>query len=181
MRYGLLACAAALVLCLAGCGGDSASGDGRTVAASQWAERVCTTLTPWRGELGALTTRAQQQMDVAGGAEQAKSGLVSLLDGARTATEQARVRVADLGVPKATNGAQVASAFVDSLRRTRDAYATARDTVAALPTQNAPAFYDRVAAAFRQLDRDYKASAVDPASVNSAELRQAFDAAPACR
>lgn len=138
-------------------------------------------LMPWRDEISALTVRAQRQMDAATGPDQAKNGLVTLLKGAEDASERARSGVAAAGVPNATNGRQIAAEFVDSLRRTRDAYGQAKTTVAGLPTGNATTFYDEVSTAFGRLQVDYRASAIDPTRVSSAELKQAFDTVPACR
>jgi hypothetical protein len=150
---------------------------------------VCQALTPWRSEIDALMTRAQQRMDTAArtagdtpaGAAQAKSGLVELLGGAEASSEQARSRVAAAGLPDAENGRRVAAEFTESLRRTRDAYAKAKSAIAALPTAEAKKFYDAVASAFGQLNVDYAAGAIDLEAVRSRELKQAFDEVPACR
>jgi hypothetical protein len=165
-----------------GIGGGAAAGAGRgDVAPHTWAGQVCAALTPWRTEIDALMVRAQQRMDAASRADQAKAGLVELLAGAEAASEQARSRVAAAGVPDAENGRRVASEFTDSLRRTRDAYGRARTTVAGLSTAQSKAFYDAVTAAFAQLDNEYAAGAVDPSKVASRELKQAFDEVPECR
>jgi hypothetical protein len=149
------------------------------VAAATWAERVCGALGPWRGEIDALMARAQQRMDRAANAEQAKTGLLELLGGAENASEQARAKVAAAGQPDATNGKQAAGEFTDTLRRTRDAYGKAKQTVQGLPTVDQKAFYDAVGAAFGQLDKDY--GEVDLERVKSPELQKAFDEVAACK
>lgn len=173
--------AAAVLLLAAGVGGCGSDKTRGSVKPEKWAEQVCTALAPWRNEIRDLTSRAQQEMDAAKSPAQARTGLVALLDGAAQSSERARVRVTAAGVPDATNGRQVATEFADSLRRTRDAYGHAKDTVAALPTAQSKPFYDQVSAAFDQLDRDYKAGAVNLSVVDSKELKQAFDTVPACR
>jgi hypothetical protein len=171
---------ALLALLAAACGhdGDNTSDDRGDVAAATWAERVCGALGPWRGEIDALMTRAQQRMDGATNADQAKSGLLELLGGAEQASEQARAKVAAAGVPDAANGKLAATEFTDTLRRTRDAYGKAKDTVSNLPTVDQKAFYDAVGAAFGQLDKDYGEVNLD--RVNSPELQKAFDEVSAC-
>jgi hypothetical protein len=62
-----------------------------------------------------------------------------------------------------------------------NAYAHARDDLAALPTQDAAVFYDGVTAAMNRLNREYAMSAVDPSRLDSPELRRAFDGAEQCR
>ena len=170
---------AILALCAAACGDQGNRNDRGDVAAATWAERVCGALGPWRGEIDALMARAQQRMDGAANAEQAKTGLLELLGGAETASEQARAKVAAAGLPDATNGKQTAGEFTDTLRRTRDAYGKAKATVQGLPTVDQKAFYDAVGAAFGQLDKDYGEVNLD--RVNSPELQKAFDEVAACK
>jgi len=169
-----------LVALVTACGEpkDSSRGDR---APEAWAGEVCTALTPWRSRINDLTVQAQQQMNVARTADQAKTGLVGLLSGAESASEEARGKIVAAGVPDASNGRQVATEFADALRRTRDAYANAKGSVTALPTADAKGFYAEVQKAFGQLETEYKAASVDPTKVNSAELKKAFDAVPACR
>ena len=172
--------AAVTAVLVTACGGGSEDGDERgDVAATTWAERVCGALAPWRGEIDALMTRAQQRMDGAANAEQAKAGLLELLGGAERASEQARAKVAAAGLPDAVQGKRTATEFTDTLRRTRDAYGKAKTTVSNLPTVDQKAFYDAVGAAFGQLDRDYGEVNLD--RVNSPELQKAFDEVPACK
>jgi len=172
---------ALLALLTVACGhdGDDDSAERGDVAAATWAERVCGALSPWRGEIDALMARAQQRMDGAATAEQAKSGLLELLGGAEQASEQARARVAAAGVPDAADGKRAAAEFTDTLRRTRDAYGKAKETVTGLPTVDQKAFYDAVGAAFGQLDKDYGEVNLD--RVNSPELQKAFDEVAACK
>jgi hypothetical protein len=171
---------ALLALLASGCGQDSSDSDDRgDIAAATWAERVCAALGPWRGEIDALMTRAQQRMDRAANTDQAKSGLLELLGGAEQASEQARAKVAAAGLPDAANGKRAAAEFTDTLRRTRDAYGKAKDTITNLPTVDQKAFYDAVGAAFGQLDKDYGEVNLD--RVNSPELQKAFDEVPACK
>jgi hypothetical protein len=169
-----------VALAPAGCGDDGPAERG-DVAPDAWAGQVCQALTPWRGEIDALMIRAQQRMDAAIGPDQAKNGLVELLGGAEASSEQARSRVAAAGLPDADNGRRVAAEFVESLRRTRDAYGKAKVTIAALPTAEAKVFYDAVASAFGQLNTDYAAGAIDLEAVRSSDLKRAFDEVPACR
>jgi hypothetical protein len=167
----------AVALAGAGCGDD----DRGDVSPADWAGKVCQALAPWRSEIDALMVRAQQRMDSAKGPEQAKTGLVELLGGAETSSEQARARVAAAGAPDAENGKRVAAEFAESLRRTRDAYGAAKNTVAGLPTERATTFYDEVSTAFGKLNTDYAAGAIDLDAVRSRELQRAFDEVPECR
>jgi hypothetical protein len=120
-------------------------------------------------------------MDRAANADQAKTGLLELLGGAEAASEQARAKIAAAGLPDATNGKQAAAEFTDSLRRTRDAYGRAKQTVDSLPTADQKAFYDAVSAAFGQLRKDYTEGSLDLDKVTSPELQKAFAEVPACR
>jgi hypothetical protein len=177
-RVRVLLVALLVLVATAACGDDGDKADRGDVAATTWAERVCEALRPWRDEIDALMTRAQQRMDSAADAAQAKTGLLELLGGAEQASEQARAKVAAAGLPDAANGKRAAAEFTDTLRRTRDAYGTAKTTVQNLPTVDPKAFYDAVGAAFGQLDKDY--GEVNLERVNSPELQKAFDEVAAC-
>ena len=168
------ALAVALVVALvAGC----SSG----VEPRRWSRSVCAALTPWRTQISSLTSQAKEQITGGSTPRQAKESLVVLLGGVEAASEDARRAVAEAGTPDVPNGDQVASRFVASLTVARDAYAHARTAVAALPTSDATAFYDGVTAAFDQLNSEYAASALDTASLGSAELEAAFAEEPTCR
>ncbi|WFE63534.1 hypothetical protein [Micromonospora sp. WMMD714] len=164
---------ATLVLVVAGCGG------GPTPRA--WAASVCEALTPWRAEISKLTSSTHQQMTAQTTPAQAKENLVRLFAGAEQASETARRRIADAGIPETDRGAEVSKAFRASLERIRDAYGHAGDTIDALDTGQATAFYDGVQAAVDKLNQEYDASALDTGRLNSTELKQAFDEVPECR
>lgn len=167
-----------IMVATAACGDDKSAGRG-SVAAATWAGAVCSALGPWRTEIDSLMTKAQQRMDSASNAAQAKTGLLELLGGAENASEQARAKVAAAGEPDAENGKKAAAEFTDTLRRTRDAYGKAKEAVTALPTANSTQFYDGVTEAFGQLDKDY--GALDLDKVKSPELKKAFDEVEACK
>jgi hypothetical protein len=174
MRSPRAAAAVVAILLLAGgagCGGRS--------AARVWAARVCDALSPWRAQIGDLTTGTQQQMTARTTPAQAKENLVRLLGGAETASETARASLVEAGVPDVAGGDAVASGFVATLASVRDAYGKARRTIAGLDT--GPAFYDGVAAAVSTLTREYSAGALDTSTLDSPELRRAFDEVPECR
>lgn len=169
---------AVVMAATAACGGDDREGRGE-VAAATWAGAVCSALGPWRTEIDSLMAKAQQRMDSASNAAQAKTGLLELLGGAENASEQARAKVAAAGEPDAENGKKAAAEFADTLRRTRDAYGKAKETVTGLSTASATKFYDDVTTAFGQLDKDY--GALDLDKVKSPELKKAFDEVEACK
>ena len=150
-------------------------------SARAWAASVCTTLEPWRTEIGSLTSRTQQQMETATTPGQAKENLMRLFGGAEDASERARAGVEKAGVPDVDNGAQIADGFLGSLAATRDAYAKARSGIQALETAPADTFYQRVSQVVQQLQSDYQASGLDTSKLSSAELKAAFDEVPECR
>ena len=146
-----------------------------------WAASVCAALDPWRAEIGTLTTRTQQQMTAATTPAQAKENLVRLFGGAEQASETARRKVEEAGVPEAEQGEEVSAGFRTSLAKMRDAYGRARDTIDGLGTGQPTVFYDGVRAAVDTLNKEYDASALDTSRLNSEELKRAFDEVPECR
>ena len=163
---------ALLALALAGCS------EGPPPRA--WAANVCSALTPWRAEIATLTSRAQEQTPNSATPEQAKDTLVRMLEGARDSSERARGKVEAAGIPEVEGGKEVAAGMTDSLRKMRDAYGKARDTIKALPTADTAAFYDAVATAMATLQTEYSASALDTSKLRSPELQQAFEEVPEC-
>ncbi|MBB4695780.1 hypothetical protein [Paractinoplanes abujensis] len=150
-------------------------------SARAWAASVCTTLEPWRSEIGSLTTRTQQQMDTATTPGQAKENLMRLFGGAADASEKARAGVVKAGVPDVDDGERIADGFSGSLAATRDAYAKARSGIEVLPTAPAQTFYQQVSQVVQQLQTDYQASGLDTSKLSSSELKAAFDEVPECR
>ncbi|MFG2053988.1 hypothetical protein ACGFI9_08130 [Micromonospora sp. NPDC048930] len=163
---------ATLVLVVAGCGGPSPRA---------WATSVCEALTPWRAEINKLTSSTQQQMTARTTPAQAKENLVRLFAGAEQASETARRRIEEAGVPETDHGEEISAGFRASLGKMRDAYGRARDTIDGLDTAQAGPFYDGVRAAVDTLDKEYDASALDTSRLNSPELKEAFDEVPECR
>ena len=158
-----------------------AAGCSATHAARPWAASVCTTLAPWRTEIGSLTSRAQQQMSALTTPGQAKENLTRLFAGAENASERARAGVANAGVPDVEDGDQIANGFLSSLAAMRDAYGKARTGIEALPTAPAETFYDQVGKVVQQLQADYQKSSLDTSNLHSEELKTAFDEVPECR
>ena len=165
--------AVALAGLLGACGG----GPSPTAGAAS----VCTALTPWRAEIGKLTSSTQQQMTAKTTPAQAKENLVRLLAGAEAASEEARRRVEAAGVPNVDGGDAVAEGFVASLAAVRDAYGNAKRGIEQLDAGRAGTFYDGVEAVLETLNEEYKRSALDTESLNSPELQRAFDEVPECR
>jgi predicted lipid-binding transport protein (Tim44 family) len=163
---------ATLVLVVAGCGGPSPR---------VWAASVCEALTPWRAEINKLTSSTQQQMTAQTTPAQAKENLVRLFAGAEQASETARRRIEEAGVPETDGGAEISAGFRDQLSKVRDAYGRARATIDRLDTGRADAFYDGVRAAVDTLNKEYDESALDTSRLNSTELKKAFDEVPECR
>ncbi|WP_406038724.1 hypothetical protein OG799_26580 [Micromonospora sp. NBC_00898] len=163
---------ATLAFVVAGCGGPSPRA---------WAASVCEALTPWRAEINKLTSSTQQQMTAQTTPAQAKENLVRLFAGAEQASETARRKVEQAGVPETDHGEEISAGFRASLSKVRDAYGRARDTIDGLDTGEAKAFYDGVRAAVETLNKEYDASALDTGKLSSTELKQAFDEVPECR
>lgn len=162
-----------LVLLIAACGG------GATPQA--WASEVCQALGPWRTEISTLTARAQQQMSAETTPTAAKENLARLFQGAKDASEAARLGVEKAGVPDVDDGEKVAQGFLTSLSGVRDAYDKALQGIEALDTGQAGAFYSGVEQVVTTLDSEYDKTALDTSSLQSEELREAFDQVPECR
>ena len=149
--------------------------------ADQWAGAVCETLGPWRARITALNAQAQTEVGKATSPAETKENLLTLLEGARSATEETRSALAAAGVPAVDGGADIATRFVESLEGARDAYGRAGSAVRDLSTTNEATFYDGLGAIFKTLNDEYARAGVDTDGLNSPVLREAFGRAPACR
>jgi hypothetical protein len=158
---------------LAGCGSSG-------VSPMAWVGSVCQALKPWRQQISGLNAQAASEMAAAKTPKQTKSNLLTLMSGARDASEQARTKVKAAGVPGVDGGQTIADRFVSSLAGVRDAYGKAHDSIAGQPLSPAKRFYDSVATAIDTLNKEYAAAGLDTGSLASAELRKDFDEAPAC-
>ena len=161
------------LLLAAGCGGGAAP--------RAWASSVCQALSPWRTEISTLTARAQQQMSAETTPSAAQENLARLFEGARNASEAARQGVERAGVPDVEDGESVARGFLTSLDGVRAAYDNAYRGVVALDTTQADAFYAGVETVVSTLGTEYDKTALDTSSLQSEELREAFDQVPECR
>lgn len=168
-RLGLVLAAALFV---AACGGGPAP--------RVWAASVCAALRPWQTEIGSLASRTQQQMTAKTTPAQAKENLVRLFKGAEAASEAARRRVEQAGVPEADNGDRVARAVLESLSGVRDAYGRARTGIEALRTTPADAFHQEVRSVVGRLQQEYDRTALDTTALRSVELQRAFNEVPEC-
>jgi hypothetical protein len=149
--------------------------------ADEWAGRVCAALAPWRVAIEDLATSAPERMSAADTAEEAQARLLELLTEGESATETARAAVAAAGTPDADGGPEVAARFTAALAGMRDAYARAATQLRALPTQPAETFYDGVVPVMTRLTEEYRRSGVDTTTLDSPELREAFDRVDQCR
>jgi hypothetical protein len=164
---------AALAVLLAGC----SSGP----SAQEWASTVCGALAPWRSTIADLNQRAADQMAQATTAEQTRQNLVALVTDARDATEQARAAVAGAGVPDVDGGAGVAGAFTAALADMRDAYGAAGAELLGLPAADETAYYDGVVAVMQRLRTRYEQAGAALGTLDSPELKDAFQRLPECQ
>ena len=174
-RYGVAAAlAAATLVLLAGCGSSG-------VPPKTWAKRVCQALKPWTSTITTLTKQTQAQMAKVTTPDQAKVTLVNLLDEEASASAKARDKLLAAGTPDVDNGKDIAARFGAALASAEQSYATARDTIHKLSTENSEKFYDGVTKAINTLNTQYKAGALDTSKVRSEQLQQAFDTVPECQ
>jgi hypothetical protein len=151
----------------------------RKVTAAQWARSVCPAVLTWSNSIRGAVGQVQQRVDENSDPAQTKTELVALFGDAESATETARRKVVEAGIPEVDNGSTVAREFAGALAAARDGFGTAKRSVAGLDAKNKSTFYDGVVAAGDRLTKEYKQSA-SALKTNSAELDKAFDSVPEC-
>lgn len=180
MRRAVVRLAVVAAVCVTAGASVAACGDD-TVSPKTWVAAVCGSLGPWRARIADLNASAQTAMTSAKTAEDTRTRLLDLLDGAARASEAARAAVAGAGVPDVDGGAEIERRFVASLVKVRDAYRRADAAITALPTGDETAFYAGVTTAMTRLNTDYAASGVDTDGLVSDELKHDFDEVATCR
>jgi hypothetical protein len=145
-----------------------------------WAASVCHAVQPWSTDLRRLRSRTENKLRAGRDdrdAGRVKTDLITLLSGMTMITDTAIRRVQDAGVPAVDDGSRIAAGFLRALRTARRSFTEGRNAVAALPTDDRPAFYRGVSAASkrigRQNDRTFD-------SVSSPRLDAAFKSVTGC-
>lgn len=151
------------------------------VPAVEWADRVCSALTPWRGQIADLNTRAQNQMSTATNPTETRENLLVLLGGGRDASDNARTALVAAGEPRVEHGREIADRFVASITKARDSYSRAHDSLQRLPVDDPTVFYDGVIGVLGTLQSEYATSEIDTSQLESLELRDAFERADKCQ
>jgi hypothetical protein len=154
---------------------------GAKTTTERWAAQVCAALAPWRSEISDLNARAQHEMSRALTPEQTRTSLLTLLAGGEQASETALAAVTAAGMPPVDGGEEVARRFAASLRATAASYGHAWRDLAALPTDEDAAFYDGVVTVMARLNTEYAGNGIDIATIDSPELRAAFERVDECR
>jgi hypothetical protein len=149
---------------------------------TDWAESVCTSLSDWRESIAALAG--------AGGEPLSADTLRDRLDDAESATTQLVTELRELGTPDVVDGAEVEEALDDATAGLEESFEELR--IAAEDAADAESPQDLIAA-LPGLADDFRAlleqvpqfvATLQSASLfgeASAELEQAFAAAPSCQ
>ncbi|HEV2088581.1 MAG TPA: hypothetical protein VGR21_09740 [Cryptosporangiaceae bacterium] len=169
-----------LVLGMAGALG-AACGGPETVTPEQWARSVCQAIKPWSAEIARLQQAAQTKITAKSDAAQTKTELIRLFGGMAQSTDVALGKVREAGVPDVESGEEVARQFVQALTAAKRSFATGKDAVAALPTDDPKVFYDGVVQAGAAMSRENANAGKAFTEISAPELDKAFDEVPECQ
>lgn len=166
-------------------GGDDPEAEARAqanrkVSATEWARSVCPAVRTWSNSIRGAVGQVQEKITADSDPARTKTELVALFGDAESASETARRKVEQAGIPEVDSGDTVAREFAGALSAARDGFGTAKRTVAGLDTADRSAFYDGVVAAGDRLTKEYKQSS-SALKTDSPQLDQAFDSVPECR
>lgn len=180
-RAGRLLVAALLVL-LAGCGGEEEDEVPRGVAPRAWAQQVCTALASWQEEIAAVSGPLPEPRttDLAA----ARTALIGFLDQVTARTDALLERVSTAGTPAVEDGDKLTRDLERAIRELREEFARSRERAASLPADHPRAFREgtaRIGADLRnarqrlrnrldQVEEDY----------DSPELTEALEKERAC-
>lgn len=178
--------AVSLILLSAACGGGAteAGNDSRPAAkateakkvdAKSWTKSVCGSVQQWTKEVGAIG--AFRNIDESADAAKTKTRVEKALADSATATNKLVKSVDKAGVPELDNGETYSADLRSMLAAFAAVMNAGRKDVQALDTSNKAAFYDRLEAVQKEMDKDVD---VPLKKFNSTEVRKLMDKDPAC-
>lgn len=159
-------------------GGSTGTEASASVSASEYADTVCGALNTWLTDIqtaaGSLPTNMSDPA-------QAKTELVSFLDGLAGDTDTLISTVEGAGTPDVDGGEDAAAAMSESFNNVKTIFEQARDTVSNLSTDNAKEFGQALQDLGTSLQdaSDGATSSLD--NISSPELETAFSESQACQ
>jgi hypothetical protein len=174
------------------CGGGSSSSSGSTsttaastVSASQWIGQVCGTLTSWKNNLETQSNNFQAQISGSADLQQAKSGLVSFLNGAVQSTNNMISTLQAAGDASVKDGPAISQALIGGFQQIQVSFSQAQTQAQALPTDDPQAFANQAKALGTSLDNAGNTVGKNIQSAVSKypsdKLDQEFNTNPACQ
>lgn len=164
---------------LAGCGGgDEPEG----VEPKEWTADVCGALQQWQSTLEQKAQALTGEVLDAKDAEDAKRRISAFLTEVLADTERMLEALDEAGAPAVEDGEAIAAALTVGLRQVQAAFQQARDSVVALPTDDAEDFQDELVVIGRDLQTrgEVIEEQLDEIRTKGGELREAFEQTPAC-
>ena len=176
---------AAAALLAAGCGGGDGGGSASGADPEQYAADICGAISDWRKELQTSQTTMSSKLGASPTPEEVKTQLVAFMEGATKSTEDMVDKVKEAGPPDIEKGEALQRDLEQGLTAAQTAFASARDEVKKLPTDNPSAFQSqaqklgttlteegtKIGETFNGLSTKY----------DSDELNEAFDKEPSCQ
>ena len=193
----VLAALLAAGLTIAACGGGSSHSSSTSIPASltatQWASRVCGTVTAWISDLQRSSNDLKSAESGASNLVQAKILLLNFLSGAVASTNSMISGIQSAGTPAVPNGGALAHGLVAALQGVQTNFVRVQTQAQQLPVENPTTFVAQAQALGTSLDnagsqvksnlndlsRRYSSSDLDAAFKNQAACQSlAGPAAP---
>jgi len=157
----------------------SAATQAKTVSVKQWSASVCKGFAEWETRLTKLSSRDAVADPAAG-----KAAITKYVRGALKATDKLASSLKSAGVPSVNDGKAIEAALLSAVKGVRAAYATAKTSAAALPTDDAAAFAaaaQALAAQLQTASTTLSTTLTDAVTSNpSSALDKAFTSTKAC-
>jgi hypothetical protein len=154
-----VAVAAALLaagLTVAACSGGSSHSSSTSIPASltatQWASRVCGTVTTWISDLQSSSNDLKSAEKAATSLVQAKTVLQNFLSGAVASTNSMISGIQSAGTPAVQNGRALAQRLVAALQEVRTTFVQVQTQAEELPVDNPTTFLNQAQALGSSLD-----------------------------
>ena len=112
----------------------------KTVPASTWAKKFCTTLTQWQTAISDGSKELQTALADVTDLTQAKTQVTNFLGQMVSATDDAQSSLKSAGAPDTTNGQKIATKFVNALGSAKSIFSKANSDAGTLSTTDPSAF-----------------------------------------
>jgi hypothetical protein len=148
----LLAAGLTVAACSGGSSDSSSASIPARLTATQWASRVCGTVTTWTSDVQSSSNDLKSAEKTTTSLVQAKAVLLNFLSGAVASTNSMISGIQSAGAPAVSNGRAIAQRLVATLQEVKTNFVQVQSRAEQLPVDNSTTFLNQAQALGSSLD-----------------------------